>query len=250
MHQIDLGGVYKIFKRATSVSLGPQKGKSVLLTSLFFIIKDLQRNMLKKYSHYLKGRILDIGCGAQPYRSYLRECREYVGMDINAEIRPDVTGDVKDMPFPEGHFDGVLCTEVLEHLADPEIGIKEINRVLKKGGYLYLTVPQEWCLHYEPYDYFRFTRYGIKYLLEKNEFEILAIERIGGIFSLTGQRLVDVLWNAITRFLKPLLSSRWAERTATILCLPISITFYILGKMGDKIDKRDAICWAVLARKQ
>jgi len=222
----------------------------VLLTSLFFIIKDLQRNMLKKYSRYLGGRVLDIGCGAQPYRSYLRECREYIGMDINAEIKPDVIGDIKEIPFSEGYFDGVLCAEVLEHLAEPEIGIKEINRVLKKGGYLYLTVPQEWCLHYEPYDYFRFTKYGIRYLLEKSEFEISAIERIGGVFSLTGQRLVDVLWNAVAIFLKPVLSLRWAERAATAACLPMSITFYILGKVGDKIDKRDAICWAVLARKR
>jgi SAM-dependent methyltransferase len=221
----------------------------VQLTSMLFIIKDLQRNMLKKYSRYLNGRVLDIGCGTKPYRSYLGECGEYVGMDNDAAVKPDIVGDINNMPFPEEYFDSVLCTEVLEHLTEPEAGIRQINRVLKKNGYLYLTIPQEWCLHYEPRDYFRFTKYGIKYLLEKNGFEILAIERLGGVFSLVGQRLVDVIWNVIMAFLKPVLTLRCAERVSTIICLPTSIMFYTLGKIGDNIDKRDAICWAVLARK-
>lgn len=221
----------------------------MLVTSPLFIIKALQRNMLKKYSIYLGGRVLDIGCGTKPYKEYLRGCREYIGMDNNKDVKPDVVGDIKELPFPEGYFDGVLCAEVLEHIPRPEIGISEINRVLKTGGYLYLTVPQEWCLHYEPDDYFRFTKYGIRYLLENNGFEILAIERLGGVFSLTGQRLVDVMWSAIVTLLKPVLTLRWAERAATIVCLPVTITFYVLARVGDNIDKRDAIGWAVLARK-
>ena len=221
----------------------------MLVTSPLFIIKTIQRNMLKKYSNYLGGRVLDIGCGMKPYKKYLRGCSEYVGMDNNKDVKPDVVGDIRELPFSDGYFDGVLCTEVLEHLPRPEMGIRQISRVLKTGGYLYLTVPQEWCLHYEPDDYFRFTKYGIRYLLENNGFEILAIERLGGVFSLMGQRLVDVMWRAIAVLLKPVLTLRWAERAATIVCLPITITFYILGRVGDNIDKRDAIGWAVLARK-
>lgn len=221
----------------------------MLVTSPLFIIKALQRNMLKKYSIYLGGRVLDIGCGMKPYKKYLRICSEYIGMDNNKDVKPDMVGDIKELPFPEGYFDGVLCAEVLEHLPEPEIGIRQISRVLKTGGYLYLTVPQEWCLHYEPDDYFRFTKYGIRYLLKNNGFEILAIERLGGVFSLIGQRLVDVVWSAIAILLKPVLTSRWAERAATIVCLPVTIAFYVLGRVGDNIDKRDAIGWAVLARK-
>lgn len=222
----------------------------MLVDSHLFIIKNLQRSAIKRYSCYLNGKILDIGCGTKPYKNYLCGYSEYIGMDNNKDVKPDVAGDIKELPFSDGYFDGVLCTEILEHLSLPEIGVKQINRVLKTGGYLYLTVPQEWCLHYEPDDYFRFTKYGIRYLLENNGFEILAIERLGGVFSLTGQRLVDVSWTAMAGLLKGILVLKWAERVAAILCLPASVAFYLLGKIGDCIDKRDAIGWAVLARKQ
>lgn len=222
----------------------------MLAASPLFIVKDLQCNMLKKYSGRIKGRVLDVGCGTKPYRSYLRAANEYVGMDINEGVRPDIVGDIVNMPFFDGYFDGVLCAEVLEHLKEPEIGIRQISRVLKRGGHLYLTVPQEWCLHYEPEDYFRFTKYGIRYLLEKNGFKIEAVERIGGVFSLTGQRLVDAIWSAIVNLLGRVMVLRWAERAATMFCFPMSLTFYLLGKVGDNIDKRDAIGWAVLAVKE
>ena len=221
----------------------------MLINSPLFIIKDLQRKILKRYCGYLKGKVLDIGCGSKPYKKYLRRRGEYIGMDNNRDVNPDVVGDIKELPFPDGYFDSVLCAEILEHLTEPEAGIREIERVLNKGGYLYLTVPQEWCLHYEPHDYFRFTRYGIIYLLEKNGFKIIAAERIGGVFSLIGQRLIDVVWCFLRGFLEPALSKKCAERVATMLCLPASIIFYIFGKIGDNIDKRDAIGWAVLATK-
>ncbi|MDD5679708.1 MAG: class I SAM-dependent methyltransferase [Candidatus Omnitrophica bacterium] len=221
----------------------------MLIMSPLFIVKNLERSALKRYSDYLSGRVLDIGCGTRPYERYLKKSSEYIGMDESSDVKPDILGSIRDIPFPDGHFDAILCTEVLEHLAEPEIAIKEIKRVLKKEGYLYMTVPQEWCLHYEPDDYFRFTKYGIRYLLEKNGLQIIAIDRIGGIFSLIGQRFIDVAWSVITGLLRPVIGLKWAERTASILCLPVSLSFFILSMVGDNIDKKDALGWAVLAVK-
>jgi SAM-dependent methyltransferase len=192
--------------------------------------------------------VLDVGCGTKPYRRFIPNVK-YVGIDEFDELNPDFLGSATEIPFKDSYFDSVLCTDVLEHISDPERAVKEIKRVMKNGGYLYMTVPQEWCLHYEPNDYFRFTKYGIRYLLEKNSFEVLTIERIGGVFSLVSQRLIDTFWQFTVDCLKPIVNVKWAERIASALCLPFSLFFYLFGKMGDKIDKRDAIGWAVLARK-
>ena len=221
----------------------------MIFYSPYFIIKKLQLEVLKKYSGYLKGRVLDIGCGAKPYKKYLVASTEYIGMDESKEIAPDVLGKSDKVPFSDGYFDSVLCTELLEHLPEPQDTLIEVKRVLKKSGYLYLTVPQEWCLHYEPRDYFRFTKYGIKYLLEKNGLEVISIERLGGIFSLLGQRIVDVSWQLLVKVIKHIFGLKYAERVASVLCMPFSLAFYLLGRVADNIDKSDALGWAVLAKK-
>jgi SAM-dependent methyltransferase len=221
---------------------------SDLFFNHLFIIKKLQRDAFRKYSGYLSGRILDIGCGTAPYRGYL-SCQSYVGIDESPEVRPDVNASCESIPFKNNDFDGVICTEVLEHLAEPGRCVAETVRVLKSGGYLYITIPQSWGLHYEPRDYWRFTRYGIEYLLKKYSFKIVNIERLGGVFSLAGIRMIDVLWSGLVNLFS-FLGKRQSERIASLLCCPGSFLFYILGKIGDRIDKSDAIGWAVLARKQ
>lgn len=213
-----------------------------------FIIKTLQKEALKKYAKYIGGNVLDVGCGTEPYRRFIT-FEKYIGMDQFDELNPDILGSATEIPFKDKCFDAVLCTDVLEHITEPEKAINEMKRAIKDSGYLYVTVPQTWCLHYEPNDYFRFTKYAIKYLLEKDGFKILELDRIGGIFSLVGQRMIDVFYQFIANCVKSAVGLKWAERIASVLSLPASLLFYLLGKIGDKIDKRDALGWAVLARK-
>ncbi len=220
-----------------------------LLTNHLFIIKKLQREALCKQSSFLKGHLLDIGCGTRPYKKFLK-FTSYVGIDKNSQVSPDICADSQSIPFKEGYFDSVICTELIEHLQSPDACLKEIHRVLKNGGYLYLTAPQEWSLHYEPNDYYRFTKYGIRYLFEKHHFKIISEERIGGIFSLVGQRIIDVYWQLLVNCLSHFLGIRAAEKAALILCLPGLLFFYLLGKIGDRIDQTDALGWAVLAIKE
>lgn len=212
-----------------------------------FILKKLQADNLARYAGFIKGRALDIGCGLRPYARYL-EARRCVGIDILAEVQPDIRAYCDQLPFKDGSFDSVICTEVLEHVAQPRSCLAGINKVLKKGGFVYITVPQCWCLHYEPDDYWRFTRYGIERLMREAGFEIVSMRRIGGIFSLVGVRLVDVAWTALRGWLG-FLGRRASERAATILCLVFSLLFYTLAKIGDGIDQRDALGWSVLGKK-
>jgi SAM-dependent methyltransferase len=94
--------------------------------------------------------------------------------------RLDVVADLTRLPFPDGCFDHVLTTQTLEHLAEPGRFLAEAARVLAPGGRLWLTAPQCQKLHQEPHDYYRYTRYGLAYLLEKAGLVVESIEPQGG----------------------------------------------------------------------
>jgi len=221
----------------------------LLLSNPLFISKKLLRDKFRKFAIYLSGYVLDVGCGRKPYRKFLK-CREYIGMDINEKVNPDIIGKVTNIPFDDETFDAVICTEVLEHLQEPSSGLKEIRRVLKKNGILYITVPMSWCLHYEPTDYYRFTKYGLTYLLENNSFEVIKLERIGGLFSLIGVRFVDGFW--IKFMFRILFFLHWETRSriAEISAIPLNILFYYCSKNFDRLQEVDAIGWVALARKK
>ena len=213
-----------------------------LLDSPFFIIKKLQRNLVRRYGSRLTGKVLDVGCGRSPYRPFLG-AEEYVGSDPNPDVNPDVVADVPGLPFEEASFDAVLCTEVLEHVPEPKEALANIQQILKPGGILYLTAPMSWCLHYQPDDYFRFTKFGLEYLLEKQGFEVLKVERVGGFSSLCAQRKIDIFYFLLLRLRIP-------ERMALGLLAPLSLVSCFLSSFLDRIDQRDALGWAILAKKK
>lgn len=219
-----------------------------LLTNHLFIIKALQRSRLRRSRSVLRGSLLDMGCGTGPYKHEL-QCARYVGIDETEAVHPDLCARTEKLAFKDRSFDSVLCTELLEHLKEPQEALKETYRILKQGGFMYITVPQSWGLHYCPHDYWRFTRYGIVYLLEQAGFSVVSVERIGGVFSLIGARLADVIWTVLAGCLR-FFGKRWAERIATLLCLPGSLIFYLLALLLDRIDQQDALGWALLAQKK
>lgn len=95
----------------------------------------------------MEGSVLDFGCGAKPYVNLFCNCTKYVGLDINKSGHDhkneniDVFYDGEHIPFDDESFDNVFSSEVFEHIAKPELIIPEIKRVLKKGGYMLVTVP-------------------------------------------------------------------------------------------------------------
>ncbi len=142
-------------------------------------------------------RILDAGAGEAPYRALFPQAR-YVGLDDGrGDPRWDytalnVSGDLLAMPFRDGAFDHVLCTETLEHLTDPGDFLCEVARVLRPGGRLHMTAPLSFKEHQQPYDFFRYTRYGIALLLERAGFEAESVEPEGGYFRHLGDKIQPV----------------------------------------------------------
>lgn len=148
----------------------------LFLNPFYFARKGLYQN-IAGLSGALAGRILDVGCGQKPY-AHLFCSTAYVGLEIDTPEnrrtkQADCFYDGTHFPFPDGDFDGVIVSEVLEHVFTPDVFLREINRVVKPGGLLLLTVPFCWDEHEQPYDYARYSSFGVRKLLADHGFRTL-----------------------------------------------------------------------------
>lgn len=149
-----------------------------IFTNPSYLIRKRLYTEIVKNKKYLKGVLLDFGCGSKPYKQ-LFDVDKYIGVDIeesghdNTNDNIDIYYDGKKIPFKDYYFDSIFSTEVLEHVFNIDDIIKELYRVLKIDGYILVTVPFVWNEHEVPYDYARYTSYGLKHLFEKSGFTIV-----------------------------------------------------------------------------
>jgi SAM-dependent methyltransferase len=138
-------------------------------------------------------RVLDAGAGNAPYRELFAHS-DYVTTDwtrsVHAGARAaDIIAPLDDLPIENASVDTVLCTQVLEHVESPAAVLAELNRVLRPGGHLWLTVPLVWPLHEEPYDFFRYTPFSLDSLLRGAGFSDVDIAPRNGYFATVAQLL-------------------------------------------------------------
>ncbi len=142
----------------------------------------------------LSGTMIDVGCGQQPYRRYFGHLPKIVACDFDA-ARGDVdfACPADRIPVPDGSFDAVLCTEVLEHVPDPLAVWREFHRVLRPGGAVLLTTPLYWPPHEEPFDFYRYPRCGLLHLARSAGFEVEELWPRGGVWVFLAQVAMHVL---------------------------------------------------------
>lgn len=125
----------------------------------------------------LRGRLLEVGVGDDPYPDLVAQ---RVSVDISERYAPDVVADAHHLPFRSGAFDSVLASQVLEHLHSPWQAVEEIARVHNRNtGAVIIAVPFLFPLHQTPADYFRFTEWGLRRLLESH-FVVSEVVGFGG----------------------------------------------------------------------
>ncbi len=222
----------------------PQKYFSNHWSTIFYNPAYLIRSNLFKeirvLAPELSGNLLDFGCGSKPYKNLFINASSYVGLDYNIDkINGGATGsdldyNGKDIPCADGVFDSVISTEVFEHLFNLEDNLREIRRVMKPKGLLLFTCPFALGEHEVPFDFARYTSFGLKFLVEKNGFEMIYFNKTGSSVSVIFQFIAIYInhFLAINKYLK-------------IFLFPILISpFFILSNiltylLPNKILRKD-----------
>jgi SAM-dependent methyltransferase len=146
------------------------------------------REVVEYCQKYIKGKTLDFGAGNAKYRDIIKLAADkYVTFDLIPGPNIDVVGDVLNSPFADNEFDTVISTQVLEHVEKPWLMIKEIARILKRGGNCILTVPFLVPYHPDPQDNFRFTREGLINMFKTEGFELVESGTYGGLFTVLSE---------------------------------------------------------------
>jgi len=135
-------------------------------------------------------RVLDAGAGSGQYRALFAHC-DYHALDIGGHANLDYEADITSIPVPDQSFDVVLCTEVLEHVPEPIAAVRELARVLKPGGRLFLTAPLGSWLHQEPHHFYGgYSPHWYRRFLPAAGLRIDALEPNQGFFSFYGQETI------------------------------------------------------------
>ena len=143
-------------------------------------------------------RVLDAGAGEGQYAHHFA-LQRYCGVDLAVGdvawdySRLDAIADLSALPFQSGLFDAALHIVTIEHLREPGRALREIARTLAPRGTLLVAAPHEWEVHQAPHDYFRYTRYGLAWLLRSSGFEVIDMRPAGGYFRLLARRLLNGL---------------------------------------------------------
>lgn len=202
----------------------------------YLVYKPLFKDLEKSVTTYAKGRVLDIGCGNKPYEQmFTGRITEYIGCDIvqSSEKKVDVISEATNIPLPDASFDTVFSTQTLEHVAEHQKLLNEAFRLLKPGGHIIVSAPLYWHLHEEPYDFFRFTKYGFEHIFEKAGFKTVEILSNGGLWATTGQVIIHSLMLP-NKFKKSPWYVRVFKKTFVFLRFP-----RIINWIFSWLDKKD-----------
>ena len=204
--------------------------------------------VLERARVHAHGRLLDVGCGSRPFAStFAGRITHYIGTDLYASPYldshpPDIRAAADAQPIRSASMDTVFGLSMLTYLPEPLRMIEEAYRVLKPGGMLLLEFTQMVPLHDPPNDYFRFTRYGAAYLLERAGFEPVEFIPIGGLWARVGLSTIAAL-NRVNRGPTRVLT----EIPVRILYVVLQVGFELLDRLW--FDPDEVLAHLVIARK-
>lgn len=221
---------------------------SIIINPYFIIRRGLSRS-IQELAPAIKGTVLDFGCGSKPYESTFTGAREYWGVDVvtgphnHRNSRIDVIYDGSRLPFKESRFDAAVSFEVLEHVPESNRMFSELLRVLKPGGLLLLSVPFAWNEHETPYDFRRYTSFGIQRELEVQGFSVLSVRKTTSFILTVSQLFIAyVVQHVLPR--RPLLR----EISQLVFVFPLNVVSLLLDLLFPR--RWDYFCnTVVLAQK-
>jgi len=212
-------------------------GDSIAGKLRFFIRSYLDMQVASVQQHlrpWIKerfGTLLEVGCGAQPYRHFVPATCCYTGLDweqaeadFDYRLPDTVYYDGECFPFADGSFDNLFHTEVLEHVYHPLQFLGECHRVLKPSGMMFFTVPFQARYHYIPHDYFRYTPAALERILTEAGFRDIKLRPRGSDITVAAYKNMSIIY-------------RWLQSSpigilAAILLTPIALPILIVGHLS------------------
>ena len=201
--------------------------------------------------------VLDAGAGSAPYKPLFAHAR-YESADFEKVNKPyasqTYTCDLSAIPVEEDRFDAIIFNQVMEHLPEPAEVLTELHRVLKPGGRMIYSAPLFYEEHERPYDFYRYTQYGIRHLFGKAGLAIERLDWLEGYFGTLGYQ-----WTTASREL-PRHPRHYGGGASGLVMSATSLllrpALRLLGAAMHRLEMRNKITWAgypknyvVIARK-
>lgn len=196
-----------------------------------WLLYNLSDKYLIEYIPFYKGIMLDLGCEDKPFEEFFTQYVDnYIGVDWTNCLhgsKADIVANLNDkLPILDEFADTIVSLNVLEHLYNPQGFLKESYRVLKNDGTLILHIPFQWWIHEAPHDYFRYTPYGLRYLLNEAGYTDIKIQPIAGFFT-------TILMKINYFSLRAIKGSKLRQKVVKTLLKPF---WYINQKLAPKLD--------------
>jgi ubiquinone/menaquinone biosynthesis C-methylase UbiE len=201
----------------------------------------------------MQGSVLDVGCGQSPYMFLLdKDKTTYYGIDIAEADRfkyhnTQITSfNGEYIPFEDEKFDGLICTEVLEHVEKYQKLVDEMHRVMKTGGTGIITVPWSARYHYIPWDFFRFTPSSLRIMFAK--FSEVKISNRGTDVTVIVNKVIVMF----IRNLMPVAAWKWVLVPIWLLLTPILGLVVVMGHFSLWFNlgtDEDPLGYAIVVKK-
>ena len=200
----------------------------------WLVYKNMDRILWENNNLY-RGVIYDLGCGEKPYEPlFLQQAEKYIGVDWSNTphlLKADIVADLnKPLSIESEVADVVVSISVLEHLCEPMTMLSESFRILKPGGSILLQVPWQWWIHEAPYDFYRYSPYGLNYLFEKAGFKEISVKPTAGYFSMMALKSNYFL-------LRMLKIPKFPRAILKGLFIPIWFITQVTAPLLDKLDR-------------
>ena len=201
--------------------------------------------------------VLDAGAGTQPYRDLFAHAT-YESCDFEAVAKAYAPStyvcDLRAIPVADGRFDRIILNQVLEHLPDPAAVLTELNRVMKPGAKIICTCPLFYEEHEQPYDFYRYTQFGLRHLFATTGFTVETLDWMEGYFGTVGYQFSTMARHLPRRSPAGLTTAQrllvWpVVRALAALSNRLARMFWTLDRQAKVTDSGFPKNYVVVARK-
>lgn len=184
--------------------------------------------------------VLDAGAGEAPYESLFRhasyEAADFKRVPGKKYTEQTYVCDLASIPVEDARYDFVVFNQVMEHLPEPLLVLNELKRVLKPGGRMIYSAPFFYEEHEKPYDFYRYTQFGVRHLFDKAGFTVESLEWLEGYFGSLGYQL-----GMAARYLpyRPAdYGGGFLGSIEALLALPLKVEMLLLEKYFHRVEMR------------